>query len=64
MCNDICVYNKDLFVAVALLSLLRPAIKKITMHTQRPKTKFEETEQVSEPDIIRMLELSGQEFLF
>ena len=32
------------------------------MHTKRPKTKFEETEQVSEPDIIGMLELSGQEF--
>lgn len=32
--------------------------KKITRHTKKPKPQFEETEQESEPEVTRMLELS------
>lgn len=35
--------------------------KTITRHTKNQKTKFEETEQESEADMARMLELSDQE---
>lgn len=36
--------------------------KKIYKIYQKTKTQFEETEQVSEPYMVGMLELSGQEF--
>lgn len=41
-----------------------PAIKKEKNYKiyQKTKTQFEETEQVSEPYMAGMLELSGQEF--
>lgn len=36
--------------------------EKFTRYTKRQKTHYEETEQVSEPDMERMLELSDREF--
>lgn len=34
----------------------------MTRHTKMKKTQFEETDQTSEPDMARMLELSDGEF--
>ena len=36
--------------------------EKLKMHTERQKTQYEEIEQASEPGMVRMLELSNQEF--
>lgn len=36
--------------------------EKIAIHTTREKTQLEETEQVSEPDTVGVLELSDWEF--
>lgn len=36
--------------------------EKMTRHTKMKKTQFEETDQTSEPDMARMLELSDGEF--
>lgn len=36
--------------------------EKITRHTKRQKTQFEETEQASEPDMAGKLELSDWKF--
>ena len=36
--------------------------EKITRLVKRQRTQFEETEQASEPDMTKMLELSGWEF--
>lgn len=55
---------------VSLFSILCPPFihhhKKISSHTKRKRTQFEDTEQVSEPEsgMVGMLELSNQEFCF
>lgn len=52
------IYNSSFY----LVRRVQPPRKKITRHTKRHKTQFQETEQASELDMEGILELPDQQF--